>query len=49
MEYWTYKISTAESLDELNDIVESMADDTRSTDSDYCSLYGIALNAARNF
>lgn len=49
MEFWKYKIRTAESLDELNDIVESMADDMTITDTDYCDLYGIAVNAARNF
>lgn len=49
MEYWKFKIHAAESLDELNDIVESMADDMNITDTDYCSLYGIALNAARSF
>lgn len=48
MEYWSYKINTAESLDELNDIVERMADDTTITDNDYCDLYGIAVTAARN-
>lgn len=48
MEYWKFKIHAAESLDELNDIVESMADDMTITETDYCSLYGIAVNAARN-
>ena len=47
MEIYREKIDSAQTFDELCDIVESAADDDGITNEDYCAVYALCLNKAQ--
>lgn len=47
MENYREKIDSAQTFDELCDIVELAADDNNITNEDYCAVYGLCLNKAQ--
>lgn len=47
MENYRDKIAAARDFDDLCNIVEEAADDERITNEDYCAVYTLCVNAAR--
>lgn len=47
MEIYTEKIGAARDFDDLCNIVEEAADDERITNEDYCAVYTLCVNRAR--
>lgn len=47
MENYREKIAAAQDFDALCNIVEEAADDERITNEDYCAVYTLCVNAAR--
>lgn len=47
MEIYKEKIDSAQTFDELCNIVESAADDDGITNEDYCAVYALCLNKAQ--
>ena len=48
MELYKELIESAEDFDALCGIVEDAADDTNITNEDYCAVYALCVNAARD-
>lgn len=47
MEIYTERIGLAESMEDLEDIIEDAAGDERITNEDYCGVYALCVNRAR--
>lgn len=47
MDIYKEKIAAAQDFDALCNIVEEAADDERITNEDYCAVYTLCVNAAR--
>ena len=47
MEIYTERIGLAESMEDLENIVEDAADDMGITNVDYCRVYNMCVNKAR--
>lgn len=47
MDIYKEKIAAARDFDALCNIVEEAADDERITNEDYCAVYTLCVNAAR--